>query len=656
VRKFKADLTAFYATRDPASIAKVDGLLAGYDVVLLAKAIQKKYGCVPEGWEEHLRPVGPEEDNEEHDLGETWEDVMSAGAGAGRAASKRRQNQHSIGMQLCPGGHSLRKFQTVDVEYVCDKCEVDIPRNLKAYGCRECEYDVCGDCFTGRTQAAAAAAAAATEAFKAAAAAAPRTATEGATAIRLFCSSLAGRELEYVKARTRAALRRRGVRGGHTNREREQAKRRATQWRRSLQGSGLELFAAAVTGDDATSRSQPQEDRRGPAGVSLALAVASMDGSVCHVTVDAAAAVGEVRAAIVAARGCALRDVVLHAPGREQSLEDGERLDDIGVGVGIGIGGGGGGGDGSGGCGGGGGGGSGGGGGGVGGGGGGGGGAQGPTSAAATAVPLAATLFMLPGGFRFDAHCKHRQIAVSELGLVAAISELSLAAAAPAPSPRMVALRPAVTEAEAGGTSASFLVGAQCNGVFVGVVPAEAARHAESGTCHHGPAAAGQFMLLSTGSLFGSGKSDADAQGGFAAGDTVTVRADAAAGGVLFFRNGRRYGPGFASGLLTLPFAFAVQMRVGELTLLPWDSGPAGGAPYAEYEGTTAFGLTSRDVRVRVAASRAAARDSRQFRTSDAREVAVPRGDAMARLRARLAGTRGALVAVATLGPGPRGQ
>ena len=51
VSKFKADLTAFYATREPARIAKIDDLLAGYDVVLLAKTIQKKYGCVPEGWE-----------------------------------------------------------------------------------------------------------------------------------------------------------------------------------------------------------------------------------------------------------------------------------------------------------------------------------------------------------------------------------------------------------------------------------------------------------------------------------------------------------------------------------------------------------------------------------------------------------------------------
>ena len=54
VSMYKADLTAFYMEHAPARITKVDGLLANYDIVLLAKTIQNKYGCVPAGWEELL--------------------------------------------------------------------------------------------------------------------------------------------------------------------------------------------------------------------------------------------------------------------------------------------------------------------------------------------------------------------------------------------------------------------------------------------------------------------------------------------------------------------------------------------------------------------------------------------------------------------------
>jgi hypothetical protein len=61
------------------------------------------------------------------------------------------------------------------------------------------------------------------------------------------------------------------------------------------------------------------------------------------------------------------------------------------------------------------------------------------------------------------------------------------------------------------------------------------------------------------GALCGNGKSNADSQGMFAAGDRIGVLLDLNAGWMRYYRNGKRCGPGFTKGV-TGPLVHAAQL------------------------------------------------------------------------------------------------
>jgi len=47
----------------------------------------------------------------------------------------------------CPQGHELQTFATLSNSYPCSVCRKNLCCGSAMFGCRECNYDVCGDCF-----------------------------------------------------------------------------------------------------------------------------------------------------------------------------------------------------------------------------------------------------------------------------------------------------------------------------------------------------------------------------------------------------------------------------------------------------------------------------------------------------------------------------
>jgi hypothetical protein len=84
------------------------------------------------------------------------------------------------------------------------------------------------------------------------------------------------------------------------------------------------------------------------------------------------------------------------------------------------------------------------------------------------------------------------------------------------------------------------------------------------------------FIFGHYGSLWGNGKSDADKQGEFAAGDRIGVLLDLDAGWMRYYRNGKRCGPGYTEGV-TGPLVRAAQLYYGQkVTVLPGAVAPEG--------------------------------------------------------------------------------
>jgi hypothetical protein len=47
----------------------------------------------------------------------------------------------------------LTKFQTEHSEYMCDGCEADVSAGADMYGCRDCDFDLCPECYSRRQRA-----------------------------------------------------------------------------------------------------------------------------------------------------------------------------------------------------------------------------------------------------------------------------------------------------------------------------------------------------------------------------------------------------------------------------------------------------------------------------------------------------------------------
>lgn len=48
----------------------------------------------------------------------------------------------------CPKGHALKEFSTHHSSFSCSLCKKTLPKNSKMFGCRPCDYDECGDCYS----------------------------------------------------------------------------------------------------------------------------------------------------------------------------------------------------------------------------------------------------------------------------------------------------------------------------------------------------------------------------------------------------------------------------------------------------------------------------------------------------------------------------
>jgi hypothetical protein len=70
----------------------------------------------------------------------------------------------------------------------------------------------------------------------------------------------------------------------------------------------------------------------------------------------------------------------------------------------------------------------------------------------------------------------------------------------------------------------------------------------------------GWFMRALNGSLYANGKNDDEAAGGFEAGDRIGLLVDLDQGSLLFFKNGKKHGPGYGAGLVSGPVVLAMQM------------------------------------------------------------------------------------------------
>jgi hypothetical protein len=85
------------------------------------------------------------------------------------------------------------------------------------------------------------------------------------------------------------------------------------------------------------------------------------------------------------------------------------------------------------------------------------------------------------------------------------------------------------------------------------------------------------------GALYGNGKSRADPQGMFAAGDRIGVLLDLDAGWMRYYRNGKRCGPGYTEGV-TGPLVRAAQLfRGAKVTVLPGAVAPEGAGDEGEF-------------------------------------------------------------------------
>jgi hypothetical protein len=94
---------------------------------------------------------------------------------------------------------------------------------------------------------------------------------------------------------------------------------------------------------------------------------------------------------------------------------------------------------------------------------------------------------------------------------------------------------------------------------------------------HHHNSNDAYFIVGYNGALFGNGKSEADPQGQFAAGDRIGVLLDLDAGWMRIYRNGKRCGPGFTEGV-TGPLVRAAQLLDAgdKVAVLPGATAPEG--------------------------------------------------------------------------------
>ena len=58
------------------------------------------------------------------------------------------QDQSEFAYLNCPGGHGLLRFEAAR-RFGCDLCGTRVKAGGHLHGCRMCDYDVCGNCFTG---------------------------------------------------------------------------------------------------------------------------------------------------------------------------------------------------------------------------------------------------------------------------------------------------------------------------------------------------------------------------------------------------------------------------------------------------------------------------------------------------------------------------
>jgi hypothetical protein len=93
------------------------------------------------------------------------------------------------------------------------------------------------------------------------------------------------------------------------------------------------------------------------------------------------------------------------------------------------------------------------------------------------------------------------------------------------------------------------------------------------------------FIAGFSGGLFGNFKINADPQGALLQGDRVGVMLDLDAGWMRFFRNGKRFGPGYTSGV-TGPLVRAAQLlgKGDTVTVLPGATAPEGAGANARKE------------------------------------------------------------------------
>jgi len=81
---------------------------------------------------------------------ETWRNFVLQGGG-GRHG--KHLLSHLVVMKeqffKCPAGHHLDRFHTETDSFYCDLCRSEseyVPHGAVMWGCRECNYDVCGNC------------------------------------------------------------------------------------------------------------------------------------------------------------------------------------------------------------------------------------------------------------------------------------------------------------------------------------------------------------------------------------------------------------------------------------------------------------------------------------------------------------------------------
>jgi hypothetical protein len=102
------------------------------------------------------------------------------------------------------------------------------------------------------------------------------------------------------------------------------------------------------------------------------------------------------------------------------------------------------------------------------------------------------------------------------------------------------------------------------------------------------------FISGADGSLCGNGKSHADPQGQFAAGDRIGVLLDLDAGWMRLYRNGKQCGPGFTEGV-TGPLVRAAQLheKDDKVTVLPGAVTPEGAGEEGEWVVVVDYGSHS---------------------------------------------------------------